>query len=259
MERGKTGESPPIILRDVSKQYPSPGRSRGKGQWAVKDVTLEIERGKIFGFLGPNGAGKTTTIKMMMGLTRPTRGAISLLGMPHTAAKVRQRIGFLPENPRFPGTLTAKEILVWTGEMMGLPRASISKKVEETLKEVLLDTAGRKKVGSFSKGMIQRLGIAQAMITSPEILILDEPLSGLDPPGRQMVSEILRRERERGSTIFFSSHILSDVKALCDEVGLIVNGHLRARGTLEEVFQLEGGEPPASLDKRFAEIVANDA
>ncbi len=248
-----------IELQNLSKKYVSSGGIKKREQWAVKDVSLNIARGTIFGFLGPNGAGKTTTIKMMMGLTRPTTGTVSLMGAPHTDFRVRMGIGFLPENPQFPQTLTAREILIWSGEMMGMSGPHLAEKADNLLKQVQLDTSGRKKVGAFSKGMIQRLGIAQALIASPDILILDEPLSGLDPPGRQMVSELLLGAREKGSTIFFSSHILSDVKALCDEVGLIVNGRLKARGTLETVFHLEGEHSIDSLDRRFAEVIYTDA
>ncbi len=135
----------PIVLDALSKKYPSP--TRGKGQWAVRNVSLEIEKGVIFGFLGPNGAGKTTTIKMIMGLTRPTSGHIALWGTSHTHAGTRKRIGFLPENPQFPPTLTAREILAWTGQMMEMPSSSIARKVEEALKGVLLDGTGKKRWG----------------------------------------------------------------------------------------------------------------
>jgi len=247
-----------IELQNLSKKYASSGGIKKREQWAVKDVSLNVTHGTIFGFLGPNGAGKTTTIKMIMGLTRPTAGTISIMGASHSNHAVRKNIGFLPENPMFPQTLTAYEILRWTGNMMGMRGSILKKNTDTLLKRVFLYEARNKKVASFSKGMIQRLGIAQALIASPRILILDEPLSGLDPPGRQMASEILFDARKEGSTIFFSSHILSDVKTLCDEVGLIVNGHLKSKGSIEEVFRLRENDTD-SLDKRFAEVINSDA
>ncbi len=246
-----------IELQDLSKRYISRGSLKKKEQWAVAHVSLRIEQGTIFGFLGPNGAGKTTTIKMMMGLARPTSGRIFMLSEDIALKNIRKTIGFLPENLQFPPTLTAREILAWSGKMMGLHGNSLKGRVENLLKQVLLFEDRNKKIAAFSRGMVQRLGIAQALIGCPKILILDEPLSGLDPPGRQMVSSLLKSEREKGTTVFFSSHILSDIQILCDEVALIVKGRLKGKGGIGDVFGISSNAAALSLDQRFVEVVAD--
>ncbi len=245
----------PLVIENLAKRYVTRQRGEKKAVWAVKDLTISIPHGAIFGFLGPNGAGKTTTIKMMMGLTLPTTGNILILGKSQTSPSARAGIGFLPENPQFPPALTAQEVLAWTGRMMGMEGETLKKRVDALLARVRLNEVRHERIATFSKGMIQRLGIAQATLAKPALLILDEPLSGLDPPGRQMVTEILKEAREEGCTVFFSSHILSDVRALCDEVGLIVGGHLVKKGEIEAVFNLSGDDSPASLDQRFSEII----
>ncbi len=244
-----------LTLNSLSKRYLTRQKGKNKKTWAVKSLTLNIPEGVIFGFLGPNGAGKTTTIKMIIGLTLPTEGEITIMGESHTRASVRKNVGFLPENPQFPPMLTANEFLLWTGKMMGVQGPSLAQKAEELLERVSLADARHKKISTFSKGMVQRLGIAQAILASPKLLILDEPLSGLDPPGRQMVSEILLEAKRSGRTVFFSSHILSDVKNLCDEVGLIIEGRLSKRGTVESVFNLSKTDAADTLDKQFSALL----
>ena len=193
----------------------------------------------------------------MMGLARPTKGKIFMLSEDITSKNIRRAIGFLPENLQFPPTLTAREILRWSGKMMALRGNFLKDRVDSLLKQVLLFEDRNKKIAAFSRGMIQRLGIAQALIGLPKILILDEPLSGLDPPGRQMVSNLLKSEREKGTTVFFSSHILSDIQILCDEVALIVKGNLKGKGSIGEVFGIGSDAAALSLNQRFAEVVAD--
>ncbi len=249
----------PISLRDLSKRFTFRQGGKKKGRWAVKDLSLEVRKGTVFGFLGPNGAGKTTTIKMMMGLTLPTEGEIFLLGKTCSTPTARVSIGFLPENPLFPPTLTGWEIMLWAGQMVGMKGTEVTERAHELLARVRLLEAKDKRVSTYSKGMIQRLGVAQAVLNSPALLILDEPLSGLDPSGRQVVTAILNEAKKEGCTIFFSSHILADVRSLCDEVGLIVEGRLVKQGTIEEVFGLPEEATPEFLDRRFSEVVENHA
>lgn len=203
---------------------------------AVNDLSLTVNEGEIFGFLGPNGAGKTTTIKMMMGLIFPTMGHVELFGLPASHIKAKSRLGFLPENPHFYEYLTGFEFLDFYGRLFGLSGRIRPARVERLLEQVGMTHARDIPLRKYSKGMLQRIGIAQALINDPDLVVLDEPMSGLDPLGRKDVRDIIFRLKEQGKTVFFSSHILQDVEMICDRVAILTNGRLRRLGTLVELL-----------------------
>jgi ABC-2 type transport system ATP-binding protein len=196
------------------------------GKTAVADLTLTVERGEVFGFLGPNGAGKTTAVKMMLGLIAPTAGRGYLLGAPLGDPSGRQKVGFLPEHFRFHHWLKAREFLFLHANLYQVPRTVASRRVEELLELVGLTQHAEKKLKAFSKGMLQRIGLAQALLNEPDLVLLDEPTSGLDPVGRRLVRDIIRDLRDRGTTVFLNSHLLSEVEVTCDRVAFIREGHI---------------------------------
>jgi len=193
---------------------------------AVRDLTMKVERGEAFGFLGPNGAGKSTSIKMLLGLVRPTSGQALLLGEPVGSRDVRARVGFLPEHFRFYDWLSASELLTLHGKLCGIADDILRRRVPRLLDRVGLGTQNSKPLRSYSKGMMQRAGLAQAMVNEPDILFLDEPTSGLDPAGRKLVREIVREQRNRGATVFLNSHLLGEVEQSCDRVAFIREGQV---------------------------------
>jgi ABC-2 type transport system ATP-binding protein len=193
---------------------------------AVRDLTLTVRRGEIFGFLGPNGAGKSTSIKMLLGLARPTGGEASVLGAPPGNVEARRKIGFLPENFRFYEWLTPAELLHLHGRLAGVSADQLTKRVPALIDLVGLTPHINKRLQNFSKGMLQRIGLAQALVHEPELIFLDEPTSGLDPLGRRMVRDIIRAQRERGATVFLNSHLLSEIEITCDEVVFIREGEV---------------------------------
>jgi ABC-2 type transport system ATP-binding protein len=197
-----------------------------------------VHRGEIFGFLGPNGAGKSTTLKILMHLLRPTSGVARILGKSVDMVSMHQVIGYLPENPYFYDYLTPAELLTYMGRLLGLRQPALSQKVETLLENVGLIHARTLQLRKFSKGMVQRVGIAQAIINDPEIVFLDEPMSGLDPLGRMEVRRIITSLKARGVTVFFSSHILPDVEAICDRVAILNKGRLQEAGALEEILKV---------------------
>jgi ABC-2 type transport system ATP-binding protein len=193
---------------------------------AVRDLTLRVGSGEAFGFLGPNGAGKSTSIKMLLGLVKPTRGRALLRGQPVGSRDVRARIGFLPEHFRFYDWLSATELLMLHGKLCGVSDAALRKRVPRLLDRVGLGSQNSKPLRRYSKGMMQRAGLAQALVNEPEILFLDEPTSGLDPAGRKLVREIVREQRDRGATVFLNSHLLGEVEQSCDRVAFIRDGQV---------------------------------
>ena len=211
-----------IIISNLSKTYGS-GK---KNVYVVKNISLTVEKGTVFGFIGPNGAGKTSTIKMLVGLSRPTSGTISIKGGSPDEQKVKQVLGFMPESPLFYQYLTGGEFLDFIATLFKIENKK--EKIEHVLKEVNLLHAKDKRIRAYSKGMLQRLGLAQAIINDPEILFLDEPLDGLDPLGRAEVKKIILALKDRGKTIFINTHILGDVAEICDKVGIIDNGEMLA-------------------------------
>jgi ABC-2 type transport system ATP-binding protein len=230
--RGPAGE--PVIrvegLRKSFRGHLGIGRSV-----AVDGLDLDVTRGEVVGLLGPNGAGKTTTLKLMLGLLRPDSGEIRLFGRPPADPAARARIGYLPENPYFYDYLTAGEFLDFYGRLQGIPAAERRDRVRATLRRVGLEGRGRVALRKFSKGMIQRIGLAQAIQHEPELVILDEPMSGLDPVGRREVRDLILSLGRSGKTVFFSSHILQDAEMICDRVAILERGRLRAQGRLQEL------------------------
>jgi ABC-2 type transport system ATP-binding protein len=206
---------------------------------AIRDVGFNVGRGEIFGLLGPNGAGKTTTLKVMMSLIRATRGTIHVFGHRVPDRRIYERLGFLPENPYFYEYLDALEFVGLCGSLFGIPRAERRKRAEDLLERVGLAEARKLPLRKFSKGMLQRLGIAQALINTPELLVLDEPMSGLDPVGRRDVRNLILELRDSGTTILFSSHILSDVEMICDRVAIINSGVVTSVGALSDLLRPE--------------------
>jgi len=206
---------------------------------AVRDLTLEVRRGEVFGFLGPNGAGKSTSVRMLLGLVAPTAGAARVLGCPIADLAARRRIGFLPEHFRFHDWLTAAEFLRFHGRLYGMKPARLGERVPKLLELVGLDAHSDKRLREFSKGMLQRIGLAQALLNEPELVLLDEPTSGLDPVGRRLVRDIIREERARGATVFLNSHFLSEVEITCDRVGFIKHGELLE---IRELGKIGAGE-----------------
>lgn len=214
---------------------------RQKRVHAVRGVSFDVRPGEIFGYLGPNGAGKTTTMKMAMGLIGPTRGRIEIFGRPSEEASVRSRIGYLPEHPYFYDYLTAFEILDFYGRLYSLPTALRHKRIDELLELVGMTHARDRQLRGFSKGMLQRVGVAQALIGDPALVVLDEPLGGLDPMGRKDIRDLVYQLRERGKTVFFSSHILHDIETICDRVAIINHGQIVHMGRLSDLLDAEDG------------------
>jgi ABC-2 type transport system ATP-binding protein len=225
---------------------------RRKRVEAVRSVSFQVARGEIFGFLGPNGAGKTTTIKTIVGLIRPTAGRVRLLGGEPGALPVMARVGFLPEQPYFYDYLKPQELLDTFGRVFGLSAADRRRRIDRLLTQVGLDEARTKTLRKFSKGMLQRVGIAQALINDPDLVILDEPLSGLDPIGRREVIDLIASLKTQGKTVFFSSHILADIERLCDRVVIIDRGVVRAQGTLTELLDTGGSEKEILVEGELA-------
>jgi ABC-2 type transport system ATP-binding protein len=229
---------PAITIEDLTKDY-AVGFWRRRPYRALDRLTLHIEPGEVFGFLGPNGAGKTTTLKLLMQLIYPTSGRAEILGRPVGDVATRRRIGFLPENPSFYDYLTAEELLTYFAQLFGYGPGERQKRVSGLLDRLSIGRERKFQLRKFSKGMLQRVGIAQALLNDPEVIFLDEPMSGLDPLGRRDVRSLILELREQGRTIFFSSHILSDAEALCTRVAVVAGGRLAAQGRLADLAEFE--------------------
>ena len=222
-----------LEIQGLAKDY-AVGFWKKTSRTALKSLHLNVTQGETFGFLGPNGAGKTTTLKLLMGIIFPTSGTATILGRDIGDPEVKRKIGFLPEQPYFYDYLSAPELLDYYARLSGVPADVRKKRIGELLERVGLRDVGNKQLRKFSKGMLQRVGIAQAIIHDPEIVFLDEPMSGLDPVGRHDVRELIQQLKDQGKTIFFSTHILSDAEALCDRVGIIHKGELRGVGVVND-------------------------
>jgi ABC-2 type transport system ATP-binding protein len=223
---------------------------RQKTKVALTSLDLEVNAGEVFGFLGPNGAGKTTTMNVLLGFVQPTSGAAYLFGIDVRQPIARQRIGYLPEMTYYYKFLTAEELLRFYAKIFGLERTEADKRIDQLLKLVELDSARKRPIKSYSKGMQQRVGLAQALINNPDLLILDEPTSGLDPLGRMKVREIIQRLKNEGKTVFFSSHELGEVETVCDRVAVIHQGELKTVGRVDKIM-----ESYPTLEKAFLHIV----
>lgn len=223
-----------VEIKDLTKIFDS-GRFSKSSVTALKNLSISVEQGKIFGLLGPNGAGKTTLVKILLGITHPTIGSIRLFDSEINDYKIRSKIGYLPENHKFPEYLTAFESLIYLGRLSGIKYDDLLKKIDFYLKLVDLEKWKKIKVKKFSKGMLQRLGIAQALINNPELIFLDEPTDGVDPIGRKDIRDILINLRNEGKTILLNSHLLSEVELVCDNVAILNNGILVKEGNVEEL------------------------
>lgn len=244
-----------IEINGLTKDYET-GFWRKKKVRALEDLTLKVRRGIIFGFLGGNGAGKTTTIKTLMRLQFPTAGSATILGRDIADIQMHRRIGYCPENPYFYDYLTARELLSHFGELFGMGPAKRADKAELLLDSVGLDVKDRgKQLRKFSKGMLQRVGLAQALLNDPEVVFFDEPMSGLDPVGRREIRELIAGLRDKGTTVFMSTHILADIEALCDEVAILRKGKLAAAGNLADL--LEGHEGGRVLEVNVQSVRAD--
>jgi len=228
---------PVLAASSVAKQYRKP--FTGRRVDAVRAVSFEVRRGDIFGFLGPNGAGKTTVIKMLMGLVAPTRGSMQIFGSRVPAREVMRRVGFLPESPYVHPYLTPREFVVMCGRLSGLPASSLRARAADAIRRVGVAEAIDRAARTLSKGMLQRVAFAAALVHDPELLILDEPMSGLDPVGRKEVRDLIVEEKNRGRTVFFSSHILTDVEMLCDRVCILRKGEVVVAGALGDLLAAE--------------------
>jgi ABC-2 type transport system ATP-binding protein len=225
--------TPVIQAEGLRKVYRS--RFGTRRVTALDGIDLSVGPGEVFGLLGPNGAGKTTAVKILLGLTRPTRGSAHLFGIPVAAPESRRRVGYLPEGHRFPGYLTARQTLSIFGRMSGMERAAVKSRIPQLLERVRLSEWGDVKVKKFSKGMTQRLGLAAALVHDPEVLLLDEPTDGVDPVGRREIRDLLRREAERGRAILLNSHLLSEIELTCDRVAVLRRGKVAAEGRIADL------------------------
>jgi ABC-2 type transport system ATP-binding protein len=234
---------PAIQVEELTKDY-AVGFWRKRPYRALDRLTLRIDTGEVFGFLGPNGAGKTTTLKLLMQLIFPTSGRAEILGRPVGDVATRRRIGYLPENPYFYDYLTGEELLSYFAELFGYTGTDRQRRVSSLLDRVGIGPERRLQLRKYSKGMVQRVGIAQALINDPEVIFLDEPMSGLDPLGRRDIRSLILELRDQGRTIFFSSHILADAEALCSRVAVVAGGRLAASGVLSDMlaFEVRGWE-----------------
>jgi ABC-2 type transport system ATP-binding protein len=224
-----------IQIQNLTKDYQI-GFLKKRTVRALNQLSIEIKRGEIFGFLGPNGAGKTTTLKILMRLIYPTSGQATILGKPLDDSLMRTRIGYLPENPYFYDYLSGRELLAYTAALFGIPKQAATQRAKHLLKLVGLDEErANRQLRKYSKGMLQRIGIAQALINDPDIVFMDEPMSGLDPIGRREVRDLMLSLRDQNKTVFFSSHILSDVEALCDRAAILAKGKLIRCGTVQQL------------------------
>lgn len=206
---------------------------------AVRGLTLEVRRGEVFGFLGPNGAGKTTSVKMLLGLVAPTSGSARLLGKPLSDRQARQKVGFLPEHFRFHDWLTSAEFLTLHGRLYGMTSQDLEKRIPQLLELVGLESFRDQQLRTFSKGMLQRIGLAQSLLNDPELVFLDEPTSGLDPVGRRLVRDIIRQLKTQGTAIFLNSHLLSEVEITCDRVAFIKHGEVIRTNPIHEIIDGE--------------------
>src|SRR5215471_7646395 len=239
-----------LETRNLRVEYPAQKRTQGR-KVAVKDLNLKVHTGEVFGFLGPNGAGKTTTMNVLLGFVNATSGAAFLFGVNVREPIARRRIGYLPELTYYYKFLSAEELLRFYARIFRIPRAEADARIDRLLKLVELDSARKRPIKSYSKGMQQRVGLAQALINDPDLLILDEPTSGLDPLGRMKVREIIQRLKNEGKTVFFSSHELGEVETVCDRVAIINQGQLQVEGRVADLTKTH----QANLEQIFLDII----
>jgi ABC-2 type transport system ATP-binding protein len=246
-------DEPVVWVRDIVKDFrPGFGLRRRR---VLHGIEFSVRRGEIFGFVGPNGAGKTTTLKILLGLIYANSGEASILGHGVRETAFRRQVGFLPENPYFYDFLTGREILDFYARLSGVPGHARGGRVDMLLEQVGLTHAAGARLRTYSKGMLQRIGIAQALVHDPEVVFLDEPMSGLDPIGRKEIRDLVLRLHAEGKTIFMNTHILSDVEMLCDRVAIIVKGRIRYEGRIEDFLEGDGRHSDVTLANLSPELV----
>jgi len=228
---------PAVAVTGVTKVFPVPFQRRSI--LAVRDLTLQVPPGQIYGLLGPNGSGKSTTLKIILGLVSPTRGKTEIFGQDSNLVGSREAVGFLPENPYFYKYLTGRETLRFYGKLCGLRGARLKSRVEELLARVGLTSASERRLGVYSKGMLQRIGLAQALVQEPKLVVLDEPTAGVDPAGAREIRDLILDLKHRGITVLLSSHLLGQVQEICDRVGILANGVLVREGALADLLAIE--------------------
>jgi ABC-2 type transport system ATP-binding protein len=259
-ESGREPLAAALVAAGLRKVFRHPWTLKTKV--AVEGLSLTVERGEIFGLLGPNGAGKTTTLKMLLGLLKPTAGNAWLLGTPIGSPESRRRVGYLPENPYFFDRLTAREFLIFSAQLAGIARGDAVARAERWLERLGLGARARTPLRKYSKGMVQRVGLAHALLHDPELVFLDEPMSGLDPLGRREFRDLILECKDRGTTVVFSSHILPDVELICDRVAVLSQGRIARSGPLDDLLSGEedgaeivvAGPLPLLLPPRFAGV-----
>lgn len=244
------GVGPIISIENLRVEYRGTGAPQGS-KVAVKDLTLSVQAGEVFGFLGPNGAGKTSTMNVLLGFVTPSSGDVRLFGIDAREPKSRERIGYLPELTYYYRFLSIEELLRFYAKIFRIPRAEADKRIDELIKLLEMEHARKRQIKTYSKGMQQRAGLAQALINDPDLLILDEPTSGLDPLGRMQVRSIIQRLKERGKTVFFSSHELGEVESVCDRVAIMHQGELKAEGRVRDLVGAN-----QNLEQAFLSIIA---
>lgn len=229
--------APAIAIRQLTKVFPIPFRR--EKVVAVKDLTLTVEAGHVYGLLGPNGSGKSTTMKIVLGLVSPTSGKTEIFGRNSTEVESREDVGFLPENPYFYKFLTGEETLLFYGKLCGLRGAKLKQRAKELLQLVGLENAANRRIGGYSKGMLQRIGLAQALVQEPRLLVLDEPTAGVDPAGSREIRDLILALKQRGITVLLCSHLLSQVQEICDRIGILHEGRLVREGALDQLISVE--------------------
>lgn len=226
-----------VSIRSLTKVYPLPFRQRSVQ--AVRNLDLEVPAGQVYGLLGPNGSGKSTTLKILLGLVAPTRGSTAIFGRDSREVASREAVGFLPENPYFYKYLTGRETLRFFGKLSGLNGGHLRLRIDKLLEIVGLTRAGDRRLGTYSKGMLQRIGLAQALIHNPRLLVLDEPTAGVDPAGSREICDLVLQLKARGITVLLSSHLLAQAEEICDRVGILAEGTLIREGRLEELISVQ--------------------
>lgn len=229
---------PAIAVTGLTKVFPVPFHP-GRGIMAVRDLDLRVERSEVYGLLGPNGSGKSTTLKIILGLISPTRGSTQILGRDSRSVGSREAVGFLPENPYFYKYLTADETLRFFGKLCGLGGRVLKKRIDELIELVGLSRARHRRLRTYSKGMLQRIGLAQALINHPKVVVLDEPTAGVDPAGSHDILQLIVDLKRRGITVLLSSHLLAQAQEVCDRIGILANGRLVCEGRLDELVAIE--------------------
>lgn len=248
-----------VSITGLTKLYPVP--MRRQKVVAVKDLNLEVPEGQVYGLLGPNGSGKSTTLKILLGLVTPTEGTSKIFGQDSRDYKSHRDVGFLPENPYFYKYLTALETLRFYGKVCGMGGKSLDARIDELLELVGMEDARHRRVGGYSKGMLQRIGLAQALIQDPRLLVLDEPTAGVDPVGSRQIRDLILELKKRGKTVLLTSHLLEQVQEVCDRVGIMARGLMMKEGPLEELVTVEGQteylveSAPPELAEKIAELV----